>query len=225
MKQPIRVLLAEDHAVVREGTRMMLDANPGIFVVGEAADGAEAVELARDLTPDVVLLDMAMPVLNGLKATRMIRALPRPPQVLVLSAYDDVSYAEAVLAAGAAGYLLKIAHGADVVAAIQAVAQGDIVLHPVIARKLLGRRPDGNVSLLSKRELQILEYTARGFKNREIADVLSVSTRTIEGQLTSIFNKLGVSSRTEAIVQAASRGLVKIQDGSTDQMSPRDERG
>ena len=141
MKQPIRVLLAEDHAVVREGTRKILEADPGISVVGEAADGAEAVDLARDLSPDVVLLDMAMPVLNGVEATRKLRALSSPPKVLVLSAYDDVSYAEAVLAAGASGYLLKIAHAEDVVAAIQSVARGDVVLHPAIARKLLGRHP------------------------------------------------------------------------------------
>lgn len=219
MKQMIRVLLAEDHAVVREGTRKILEADPGISVVGEAADGAEAVDLARDLSPDVVLLDMAMPVLNGVEATRRIRALPDPPQVLVLSAYDDVSYAEAVMAAGAAGYLLKIAHAADVVAAIQSVARGDVVLHPTIARKMFGRHPRDDASLLTKRELQTLEYAARGFRNREIADVLQVSARTVEGHLTSVFNKLGVSSRTEAIVQAAARGLLNLKDGSTDEMN------
>lgn len=223
MKQPIRVLLAEDHAVVREGTRRILEADPGISVIGEAADGMEAVDLARDLRPDVVLLDMAMPVLNGAGATRMIRALPRPPQVLVLSAYDDVSYAEAVLAAGAAGYLLKIAHAEDVLAAIHSVAQGDVVLHPTIARKLFGRRQHDNASLLTRRELQALEYAARGFRNREIADALQVSTRTVEGHLTSAFNKLGVSSRTEAIVQAAARGLIELRDGPSDDLTATDE--
>lgn len=214
----IRVLLAEDHAMVREGTRSILDADPGISIVGEAADGAEAVDLALDLAPDVVLLDMAMPVLNGVEATRRIRALPHPPQVLVLSAYDDVSYAEAVLAAGAVGYLLKIAHAAEVVAAIKSVAQGEVVLHPTIARKLLARRPRDDASLLSPRELEVLQYAAGGFRNREIAAALKVSTRTVEGHLTSVFNKLGVSSRTGAIVQAATRGILELQKDSTDEM-------
>jgi len=212
----LRVLLAEDHAVVREGTRGILEADPGISVIGEAADGAEAVDLARDLEPDVVLLDMAMPVLNGVEATRRLRQLPHPPQVLVLSAYDDVGYAEAVLAAGASGYLLKIAHAADVLAAIHSVAQGDVVLHPTVARKLIGRRASDDASLLSQRELQVLRYAAKGVRNREIASALEVSTRTVEGHLTSIFNKLGVSSRTEAIVQAAARGIIELADGPND---------
>lgn len=206
----IRVLLAEDHAVVREGTRRILEADPGISVIGEAAEGAEAVDLARDLAPDVVLLDMAMPVLNGVEATRRIRSLQPPPYVLLLSAYDDVDYAEAALAAGASGYLLKIAHAADVVAAIHAVAQGEVVLHPRVARKLLGRRPRDDGHLLSQREIQVLRHAATGARNRDIAEALGVGTRTVEGHLTSIFNKLGVSSRTEAIVHATTSGLVDL---------------
>lgn len=209
----LRVLLAEDHALVREGTRRILEADPTISIVGEAADGAEAVDLARDLAPDVVLLDMAMPVLSGVEATRRIRSLEPPPYVLLLSAYDDVDYAHAALAAGASGYLLKIAHAADVVAAIHSVAQGEVVLHPKVARKLLSRRPRDDAHLLSERELAVLHQVARGTRNREIAEALSMGTRTVEGHLTSIFNKLGVSSRTEAIVQAASRGILDFQPG------------
>lgn len=209
----LRVLLAEDHALVREGTRIILEADPTISVVGEAADGAEAVDMARDLAPDVVVLDMAMPVLNGVEATRRIRSLEPPPYVLLLSAHDDVDYAQAALTAGASGYLLKIAHAADVVAAIHSVAQGEVVLHPRVARKLLGRRPRDDARLLSERELDVLHQAARGSRNREIAEALRVSTRTVEGHLTSIFNKLGVSSRTEAIVQAASRGILDFRPG------------
>lgn len=206
----IRVLLAEDHALVREGTRRILEADAGISVIGEAADGAEAVDLARDLSPDVVLLDMAMPVLNGVEATRRIRSLQPPPAVLLLSAYDDLDYAAAALAAGASGYLLKIGHAADVVAAIRSVAQGEVVLHPRVARKLLGRRPHADDQLLSQREIQVLRHAATGARNRDIAEALGVGTRTVEGHLTSIFNKLGVSSRTEAIVHATHSGLLDL---------------
>jgi DNA-binding NarL/FixJ family response regulator len=211
----IRVLLAEDHAVVREGTRSILEADPMISVVGEAADGAEAVDLARDLRPDVVLLDMAMPVLNGVEATRRIRLLEPPPYVLLLSAYDDVDYARAALAAGGSGYLLKIAHAADVAAAIHSVARGEVVLDPTIARRLLSARPRDEAHLLSQRELEVLQLAATGARNRDIADVLGVGTRTVEGHLTSIFNKLGVSSRTEAIVQAAAQGMLDLAPGRT----------
>jgi two-component system, NarL family, response regulator LiaR len=209
----IRVLLAEDHAVVREGTRSILEADPTISVIGEAADGAEAVDLARDLRPDVVLLDMAMPVMNGVEATRLIRSLESPPAILLLSAYDDVTYAQAALAAGASGYLLKIAHAADVAAAIHSVAQGEVVLDPTIARKLLSGRPRDEGHLLSQREIEVLQHAATGARSRDIADALGVGTRTIEGHLTSIFNKLGVSSRTEAIVHAAAQGLLDLSPG------------
>ncbi len=127
-----------------------------------------------------------------------------------------MDYAEAALAAGANGYLLKTAHAADVVAAIHSVAQGEVVLHPRIARKLLGHRPRDDAHLLSQREMQVLHHAARGTRNREIAEALRVSTRTVEGHLTSIFNKLGVSSRTEAIVHAASRGLLDLQPGPSE---------
>jgi len=212
----LRVLLAEDHAVVREGTRSILQKDTSISIVGEAADGAEAVDLARDLKPDVVLLDMALPVLNGVEATRRIRAGEDPPQVMILSAYDDVDYVQAALDAGANGYLLKTAHASDVIAALHAVAQGEVVLHPTIARTLLARRSAGRPTLLSPREMQVLRHAARGVRNRDIAVSLGVSTRTVEGHLTAVFNKLGVSSRTEAIVQAAARGLLDLPSNTLD---------
>lgn len=208
----VTVLLAEDHAVVREGTREMLERDPQILVIGEAEDGAAAVALAADLSPDVVLLDLGLPVLNGIEAARRIRALPQPPQVLILSAYDDEDYVTAAVEAGASGYLLKTSHMRDVVAAIRSVALGEVVLHPAVARRLLMRsRAHGQSSdLLTDRELQVLRHAARGARNKEIAHLLSVSTRTVEAHLTSVFNKLGVTSRTEAILQAASRGWLAL---------------
>lgn len=208
MQDRVTVLLAEDHAVVREGTREMLDRDPDILVVGEAADGLEAVTLAAQLRPTLVLLDLGLPVLNGVDVTRKIRAMPDPPVVLVLSAYDDTDYVRAALDAGAGGYLPKTAHAKDVIAAIHAVARGEIVLDPAIARRLLATplvRPDGS---LTDRERLVLERVASGARTKEIAAGLGLSVRTIEGLLTSIFGKLGVASRTEAVARATASGLL-----------------
>ena len=207
----LRVLLAEDHAVVREGTRRILEQDLELTVVGEAADGAEVVSLAARLRPDVVLLDLSLPVINGVEATRRIRALERPPFVLILSAYDDEDYVVAAIDAGASGYLLKTAHAADVVAAIRAVARGEVVLHPAVAGHLVRHGNHGEREPLTARELDILRLAARGQRTKDIASHLSVSTRTVDAHFTGIFNKLGVSSRTEAIVHAASRGWVRLE--------------
>ena len=208
----LRVLLAEDHAVVREGTRQILEQDPDIDVVGEAADGAEVVALAGQTHPDVVLLDLSLPVMNGVEATRRITAEHAGTRVLILSAYDDEDYVVAAIEAGATGYLLKSAHAADVIAAIRAVARGEVVLHPSVARHLVVRATEGPVrEPLTARELEILRLAARGQRTREIAERLALSTRTVEAHFTGIFNKLGVSTRTEAIVHAASRGWVSLE--------------
>lgn len=208
----LRVLLAEDHAVVREGTRQILDADPGMSVVGEAADGASIVDLATRVPSDVVMLDLGLPVMNGIEATRRISALPNAPKVLVLTAYDDEDYVMAALQAGASGYLLKSAHGSEVVGAIRAVASGQFVLHAGLAQHILGRRGlDDRVAELSPRELDVIRLAARGGRTRDIADALSVSGRTVEATFTSIFNKLGVMTRAEAIVYAASKGWISLE--------------
>ncbi len=208
---PLRVLLAEDHAVVREGTRQMLERDQDIVVVGEAADGVEVVALAASRSPDVILLDLSMPRMNGIEATRRIRAAQPATQVLILSAYDDEDYVVAAIEAGAAGYLLKTAHASEVIAAIRTVAGGHVVLDPKIARHVIGRRADpGDAEQPTPREVEILRLAAHGLRTRDIAEELGVSTRTVEAHFTGIFNRLGVGSRTEAIVRAASRGWIHL---------------
>jgi DNA-binding NarL/FixJ family response regulator len=208
----LRVLLAEDHTVVREGTRQILEREPSISVIGEAADGAEAIALAVELKPDLLLLDLGLPVMNGIEVTRELRRGGQRPYVLLLSAYDDEDYVLAAIEAGATGYLLKTARAADVVAAIHAVARGELVLHPVVAGKLLNREQRDQIRQpLSARELEVLHLAATGMRNSDIARALSLSTRTIEGHLTNIFNKLSVGSRTEAIVKAANKGWIRLE--------------
>jgi DNA-binding NarL/FixJ family response regulator len=205
----VRVLLAEDHAVVREGTRQIVEADPAIEVVGEAADGAEVVTLASRLRPDVVLLDLHMPVLNGIEATRRILADAPDARILILSAYDDEDYVSAALDAGAAGYLLKSAHGQEVVAAIHAVAEGQVVMDARIARRALSRRDGPPADQPTAREIEVLRLAARGLRTKDIAAELGTSPRTIEAHLTSIFNRFGVATRTEAVMHAASRHWIR----------------
>ena len=204
----VTVLIAEDHAVVREGTREMLEHDDLISVVGEAMDGATAVSMTMELAPDVLLLDMSLPDLNGIEVTRRVCEVAHPPNVLILSAYDDADYVEAALSNGALGYLLKTAGSREVIAAVLAVSRGDIVLHPAVAHKVLGRSEKANQGGLTNRELETLRLAARGERTRDIAVTLGVSTRTIESHFTSIYNKLGVASRTEAVFYAAEHGWV-----------------
>lgn len=210
----ITVLLGDDHAVVRDGTREILERDGSITVVGEAANGADVVRLARQLVPDVVLLDVALPVLNGIEATREIRSGPGAPHVLLLSAYDDQDYVVAAIEAGASGYLLKTASALDVVAALRAVVRGEVVLDPTLAKRLAARSREAG-EVLSDREREVVQLAAGGLANRQIADTLSLSTRTVEAHFTSIFNKLGVANRTEAIATAALRGWLRREGGET----------
>jgi two-component system, NarL family, response regulator LiaR len=212
--QRLRVFLAEDHAVVREGTRQILDTDASLDVVGEADDGLQTVALVTELRPDIVLLDLGLPGLNGIEVARQLRVLDPAPRVLFLSAYDDVDYVIAATEAGAAGYLLKTAHTSAVIAAIHAAARGEIILDAGLARKLAARASEGSArkDKLTRHEHDVLSQAAHGLHNREIADRMGVSVRTVETHLTNIFNKLGVASRTEAIVRASQMGWVTLDD-------------
>jgi len=216
----IKVLIADDHAVVREGTRRILEQEPDMEVVGEAGDGEEAVNLATSLKPDVAIIDIAMPKLDGIEATKRIKAILPSINVLILSAYDDDQFIFSLLEAGAAGYLLKSIRGRELIDAIRAVYSGESVLHPSIARKVLNRfvstsgKPEGQEpsGVLSDREMEVLKLAAKGLSNQDIAEKLCLSIRTVQGHLGHIFNKLQVGSRTEAVVRALKEGWVTLDD-------------
>jgi len=216
----IKVLIADDHAVVREGTRRILEQEPDMQVVGEAGDGEEAVNLATNLKPDVAIVDIAMPKLDGIEATKRIKAAWPSINVLILSAYDDDQFIFSLLEAGAAGYLLKSIRSRELIDAIRAVYSGESVLHPSIARKVLNRfvsnsgKPDGQEQsgVLSDREMEVLKLAAKGLSNQDIAEKLCLSIRTVQGHLGHIFNKLQVGSRTEAVVRALKEGWVTLDD-------------
>jgi len=216
----IKVLLAEDHVVVREGTRELIQREPDIEVVGEAGDGEEAVDLTNKLHPDVVIMDIAMPRLNGIEATKQIKALHPSISVLILTAYDNDQYIFAILEAGAAGYLLKNVRGRELVDAIRAVHAGESVLYPTVARRVISHllspvsstTEAKTIELLSEREMEVLKLAAKGISNKDIAKELFLSPRTVQAHLGNIFNKLGVGSRTEAILCGLRRGWFTLED-------------
>lgn len=212
----VRVVIAEDHAVVREGTRQILERDPAIDVVGEAEDGERALSLCGELQPDVLVLDLHLPKVNGIQVARSLGDVSPGTRTLVLSAYDDRDYLLASMEAGVAGYLLKTTHGGEVIAAIHAIVKGGIVLDPQIAPKLLADREvaaeRGPGGQLTERELEILNLAGRGLHNKEIARELQLSTRTVEGHLSHIFNKLNVDSRTEAVLMGISQGWLTLAE-------------
>lgn len=214
----IRILLAEDHVLVRESLRQYLEKDPSLKVVGEAGDGEEMVALAAQLKPDIIIADIAMPKLNGIEATKQIKEMNLPIPVLILTAYDLDQYIFPLLEAGAAGYLLKDISGQELVDSIYRVNRGDSVLHPTIMRKVMqrfrntsGGQDYPSFELLTDREVEVLTLAARGKSNKEIAEELSVSVRTVEAHLGHIFTKLDVSSRTEAVILALKKGWVGLE--------------
>lgn len=214
---PITLLLADDHPVVRKGTRELLEAEADLRVLGEASSGADVVAKAQALNPDIVLMDMSMPDMTGVEATRRIKAGQGRVSVLVLSSYDDDAYVFAALEAGAAGYLLKEASEEELLRAVRAVAAGESVLHPSIARKVMARfsaQAPAEMDLtedLSPRELEVLRAAARGGSNKDIARALGISPRTVQVHLGNVFSKLNVGSRTEAVLAGIRRGWIDPQ--------------
>lgn len=209
--QVIRVVVVDDHALLRDGTRAIIEAEPDLRVVGEAGSAEEALALVNQLGPDVVLMDVRLPGLNGIEATRRILQHHPEIRILIVTAYVDEEYLRGALEAGASGYLSKTAPGRELVEAIRSVAQGSIVLEPGILGTLLARTADVDMGLTA-RELAVLRLLAEGLHNREVAQRLQISSRTVDRHCDAIYSKLAVTSRTEAVVRAISLNLVRISD-------------
>jgi DNA-binding NarL/FixJ family response regulator len=228
----IRILLADDHALLRQGTAELLRREPDLQVVGEAGDGQRAVELTEKLQPDLVIMDVRMPVLSGIEATRRIRQLLPEVHVLVLTAHDDLQYVFSLLQAGASGYLLKTAPIGDLINAIHRIHAGDVAIDPAIACKIVlqqanvhspaplapaaaGNAPSSAaepfiLEELTEREVTILQLLARGLSNQAIAETLSISDRTVQSHLTRLFSKMNVSSRLEAVLKGIRLGWLAL---------------
>ncbi|MEV0755761.1 response regulator transcription factor [Streptosporangium sp. NPDC050280] len=204
----LRVMIVDDHPVVREGLRGMLEADPGITVVGEAASGDEAVVRAGELTPDVILMDLRMPDGDGVSATSRILTGRPESRVIVLTTYETDADIVRAVEAGAAGYLLKDTSRADLLAAIRSAARGETVLSPSVATRLVTRMRAPVTESLSPRETEVLSLVARGLTNAEIGRALFIGETTVKTHLLRVFGKLGVSGRTAAVTTALDRGLL-----------------
>jgi len=214
--ETLRVLIADDHAIVRAGIRLLLDSQEGIEIVGEAKDGAEAVAKTRELAPDVVLMDVAMPGLSGLEATREIRQTNPDTRVLMLTMHDDEEYFFQAVSLGASGYILKEATPEEVVSAIRIVSRGGVAFHPSLGRKLLddylhrvqAGEESESYSLLTEREREILRLTAAGRSAREIGEMLGLSPRTVERHRANLMEKLDLHNRSEVVQYAIRKGII-----------------
>ncbi len=216
--EEIRILLADDHALINEGTRRILEQYPHLTVVGDADNGERALELAKRLQPDVAILDIRMPKLNGIEVVRQMKDCSPDTKTLILTAYDDNDYILALMEAGATGYLLKTSRPDELVDAVQRVHQGNTVLDPAIVTKVArlwahyhDKPAHESTNPLSAREYEILKLATKGLRNKAIAENLSISIRTVEGHFNNIFAKLHVSSRVEAILYAVSRHIVSLE--------------
>jgi NarL family two-component system response regulator LiaR len=218
MNPSIRVLIADDHAVVREGLHALIGTEPGMAVVGEAADGIEAVDQARALAPDVILMDLMMPRLDGIGAIEAIKAERADARILVLTSFAEDEKVFGAIKAGALGYLLKEAAPPELLQAIRDVAAGEAALHPAIARKVireLARPPDlpPTEEPLTDREVEVLALVAKGLANQEIADTLIISERTVRTHVSNILDKLHLANRTQAALYALREGIATLDEG------------
>jgi len=223
VSKKIRVLIVDDHQVVREGLTSILEGKGDIEVVGLAGDGSEAIAKARELSPDVVLMDISMPKMNGVEATRQIKKEKPEIGVVILTMYADEEYIFDLVRAGAAGYLLKDADSAQIVKAIRAVSKGESMIHPAIAAKILNefthlsgkdnraQKAARSEDDLSEREITVLKLMAEGKSNKEIANELNLSDKTIKNHIHHIFQKLSVTDRTKAVISAIRMGLIDLK--------------
>jgi DNA-binding NarL/FixJ family response regulator len=217
---PTRILLADDHPILRAGLRTLLDAQPDMHVVGEAGDGAEAIERAKELRPDIIIMDIAMPKMDGLEAMRRIRDLGLPCKMLALTMHAEAEYLFKVLEDGGSGYVLKQGVDSDLFEAIRTVMAGNVFLYPSATRLLLSRYLDGNTdeerdeyTKLSEREREVLKLTAEGYSSQEIADQLILSPKTVETYRSRLMQKLNLHHRSELVRFALRRGLLKANGG------------
>jgi DNA-binding NarL/FixJ family response regulator len=216
--QKIRVLIVDDHAIVRDGLSALLALTGDIDVVGEATNGLEAVELARELKPDVVLMDISMPVMGGLEATRRISRECRDTRVLVLTQHDDKEFVFPVIESGATGFVSKAAAALELTQGIRAVHQGDSFLSPPIARMLMENylqhtdrpEPVDPYERLTDREREILKLLAEGLSTQEMADLLVITVKTVEGHKTKLMNKLGIHNRIDLVKYALRKGIIDV---------------
>jgi two-component system, NarL family, response regulator LiaR len=213
--RPICILIVDDHTVVRDGLKALISAEPGMKVIGEAGDGLEAVSKARDLQPDVVLLDLVMPRMDGVQATMEIKKAYSQARILVLTSFSEDHMVVSAIRAGAIGYLMKDTTSEELLQAIRDTYRNQPVLGPEIARKLMeeiqgGESQSGSVASLTEREVEILQQMALGLTNQEIADVLVLSERTVRTHVTNILAKLGLSNRTQAVLYALRAGIAHI---------------
>ncbi|MBA2946904.1 response regulator transcription factor [Streptomyces himalayensis] len=216
---PLTVLLVDDEPLVRAGLRAVLEAQPDIEVVGEAADGAAVIPLVRRLRPDVVAMDVRMPLMDGIEATRaVLRSVPEPPKILVVTTFENDEYVYGALRAGADGFLLKRARPAEIVHAVRLVAEGDSLLFPAAVRQLAAEygKDNGNAAAraameraaLTDREADVLRLMARGLNNAEIAEGLLIGTETVKSHVSAVLAKLGARDRTQAVIAAYESGFV-----------------
>jgi two-component system response regulator NreC len=215
----IKVLLADDHAILRSGLSRLLGEEKDIEVVGEASDGREAIQKVQELEPDIVLMDIGMPVMNGMEATKQIKKRNRDVKVLVLTMHDNEEYLFQVLQAGASGYVLKKAADEDLVNAIHIVYRGDCFLYPSAAKMVVedylekvkqGHEPTGSFDNLTDREKEILTTVAEGYTNREIAEALFISVKTVETHKANIMEKLNLHKRAELVRYAIRKGMLQL---------------
>ncbi|MDY6834148.1 MAG: response regulator transcription factor [Chloroflexota bacterium] len=214
-----KILVADDHPMFRDGIKKLIETEEDLEVIGQASNGEEAVRLAAELHPDVVIMDIVMPKLNGIEAAKQIKAKLPTTALLMLSAYDYESYLLQALRAGAAGFLSKNAHGSDLISAVRAVGSGEPVLDQRATYKMLSRLASSNdtpfkptTEDLHDRELEVLKLAAKGMKNRDIAEELFISERTVQTHFMNIFRKLDVGSRTEAVLKALKERWIPLDD-------------